>query len=164
MKYKYKVCVYAISKNEELFVDKWFNSVKDADYIVVLDTGSTDNTVDKLRKHGVYVVEKEINPWRFDVARNESLKLIPSDADNVCFGDSSDNVYGLLYFTYSNIWMKWQPWTNGSSTPMSAVEITQVDGYYEVDFGEELDGIGCYTDQSATTSTDVAPFEFEIYY
>ena len=91
MKYKYKVCVYAISKNEELFVDKWFNSVKDADYIVVLDTGSTDNTVDKLRKHGVYVVEKEINPWRFDVARNESLKLIPSDTD-ICICIDLDEI------------------------------------------------------------------------
>ena len=37
-----KICVYAIAKNEIKFIDRWFNSVKEADYICVLDTGSTD--------------------------------------------------------------------------------------------------------------------------
>ena len=68
---KYKVCVYAISKNEEKFVDRWVESMKEADYIYVLDTGSTDNTVEKLKELGVHVTSKIINPWRFDVARNE---------------------------------------------------------------------------------------------
>ncbi len=40
----YRVCVYAICKNEEQFVDRWINSMSEADQIVVLDTGSTDNT------------------------------------------------------------------------------------------------------------------------
>ena len=30
MKYKYKVCVYAICKNEEKFVDRWYESIKEA--------------------------------------------------------------------------------------------------------------------------------------
>ena len=47
---KYKVCVYAISKNEEKFVERWFNSIKEADEIYVLDTGSTDKTVKILKK------------------------------------------------------------------------------------------------------------------
>lgn len=41
---QYKVCVYAISKNEEKFVDRWVNSMKEADAIYVLDTGSDDQT------------------------------------------------------------------------------------------------------------------------
>ena len=73
--------VYAIAKNESKFVDQWYENVKGADAIVVLDTGSTDDTVEKLRAHGVKVVCKEINPWRFDEARNESLKLVPSKTD-----------------------------------------------------------------------------------
>ena len=81
MKYKYKVCVYAISKNEEKFVKRWLDSVKDADYIVVLDTGSTDKTRKLLKKGGAVVKKKKIKPWRFDVARNESLKLVPNDTD-----------------------------------------------------------------------------------
>ena len=46
---EYKVCVYAICKNEEKYVDKWYNSIKDADKIFVLDTGSSDNTIEKLK-------------------------------------------------------------------------------------------------------------------
>lgn len=76
-----KICVYAICKNEEQFVDKWYESMKEADYICVLDTGSTDNTVEKLKEHGIKVEQKIINPWRFDVARNESMKLIPEDCN-----------------------------------------------------------------------------------
>jgi len=55
--------------------------MKEADAIVVLDTGSTDNTVEKLRNLGVTVEVKVIDPWRFDVARNESLKLVPDDCN-----------------------------------------------------------------------------------
>lgn len=78
---KYKICVYAISKNEEKNVEQWYTSMKEADEIYVLDTGSTDKTVEILKGLGVHVEQKSINPWRFDVARNESLKLIPSDTD-----------------------------------------------------------------------------------
>ena len=78
---KFKVCVYAISKNEEKFVERWFNSMKEADEIYVLDTGSTDNTVKFLKERGVIVKEEIISPWRFDVARNKSLDLLPEDTD-----------------------------------------------------------------------------------
>ncbi len=78
-----KICVYAICKNEEKFVDRFYESAKDADGIYVLDTGSTDETVAKLKSHGVFVEQKIIDPWRFDVARNYSLDLIPEDYD-VC--------------------------------------------------------------------------------
>ena len=88
---KYKICVYAISKNEEKFVDRWYNSMKEADEVFVLDTGSTDNTVDKLRTLGAKVTTKEIKPWRFDVARNESLKLVPDDYD-ICVCTDLDEV------------------------------------------------------------------------
>lgn len=78
---KYKICVYAIAKNEEKNVEQWYNSMKEADAVYVLDTGSTDNTVAKLKELGAIVEQKIINPWRFDVARNESLKLVPADTD-----------------------------------------------------------------------------------
>ena len=48
---KYKICVYAICKNEEKFVDRWYSAIKDeADEIIVLDTGSIDNTIKKLKE------------------------------------------------------------------------------------------------------------------
>ncbi len=76
-----KICVYAISKNEEKFAKRWAKSMSEADEIYVLDTGSTDNTVQKLREENVKVTVKPISPWRFDTARNESLKLVPLDTD-----------------------------------------------------------------------------------
>ncbi len=89
----YKVCVYAICKNEEKFVDRWINSMKEADEIIVLDTGSTDKTVEKLNKYEhVTVKTKVIEPWRFDIARNESLKLVPEDCD-ICVCTDLDEVF-----------------------------------------------------------------------
>ena len=76
-----KVAVYSISKNEEQFVVRWAESAKDADMILLADTGSTDNTIQLAKDLGVTVVEIEVKPWRFDVARNKSLDAIPQDYD-----------------------------------------------------------------------------------
>src|SRR5574344_951419 len=89
-----KIAVYAISKNEENFVDRWYQSMREADNIYVLDTGSTDNTVNFLKDKGVIVKEKIINPWRFDVARNESMNMIPNDVD-ICVCTDLDEIFIL---------------------------------------------------------------------
>lgn len=93
-----KVCVYAICKNEAKFVQKWYDSMKEADYIVVLDTGSTDNTVDLLRSLGVtveihqYSKDDIKNIFRFDDARNRALALAPDDA-NILVSTDLDEVF-----------------------------------------------------------------------
>jgi len=79
--HSYKVCVYAICKNEEQFVSRFMTSVREADGVYVLDTGSTDNTVQLLRAAGAHVTQETISPFRFDTARNRSLQLVPADAD-----------------------------------------------------------------------------------
>ena len=89
---KYKVCVYAICKNEEKFVKRWYESMKEADAIYVLDTGSTDNTVKLLKEFGVNVEINKIEPWRFDTARNKSLELVPEDYD-ICVCTDLDEVF-----------------------------------------------------------------------
>jgi glycosyltransferase involved in cell wall biosynthesis len=77
-----KVAVYTIALNEEQFVETWYNSVKDeADYLLIVDTGSTDKTVEKARALGINVAEISVKPWRFDTARNASLALVPTDMD-----------------------------------------------------------------------------------
>lgn len=91
---KFKICVYAICKNEEQFVERWVKSMNEADEIYVLDTGSTDNTVQKLRNLGVNVVEEKISPWRFDVARNKSLDLVPIDTD-ICVCTDLDELFEI---------------------------------------------------------------------
>ena len=57
---KYRIYVYAICKNEEKFVERWVNSMKEADGIFVLDTGSTDKTVKKLKSLNVKVKTKKL--------------------------------------------------------------------------------------------------------
>ena len=76
-----KICVYAISKNEEMFVERFCKSAADADLILIADTGSTDDTVKLAKKHGAQVEHITITPWRFDDARNASLALLPRDID-----------------------------------------------------------------------------------
>jgi tetratricopeptide (TPR) repeat protein len=89
-----KICVYAISKNEEKFVSRWVKSMSEADEIYVLDTGSTDNTVNLLKENNVHVKTKIISPWRFDTARNYSLSLVPVDTD-ICICTDLDEVFEI---------------------------------------------------------------------
>ena len=93
----HKIAIYAICKNEEKYIERALFSVSNADYIVVMDTGSTDGTMAKLNNlqkilPQLQFYQKEISPWRFDVARNECLNLVPQDADIVVSMDM-DEVY-----------------------------------------------------------------------
>lgn len=89
---QYKICVYAISKNEEKFVDRWMTAVGEADLVMVADTGSEDGTVEKLRAAGAIVYQEKINPWRFDTARNIAMDHIPEDVD-ICVSNDLDEVF-----------------------------------------------------------------------
>lgn len=87
-----KICVYAIAKNESQFIDRWYNSVKEADYVCVLDTGSSDNTFKKLKQLNIICKQKTYKQFRFDQARNDSMQLIPKDAD-ICVCVDLDEVF-----------------------------------------------------------------------
>lgn len=89
---RYKVCVYAICKNEEQFVDRWMDAVREADMVIVLDTGSTDSTVARLRARGAIVYQQKIEPWRFDTARNAAMDHIPDDVD-ICVSNDVDEIF-----------------------------------------------------------------------
>ena len=89
---QYIVWVYAICKNESRFVDRWMDSMGEADRVVVLDTGSEDDTVERLRARGALVTVEEIVPWRFDTARNRSLELVDEDVD-ICVCTDLDEVF-----------------------------------------------------------------------
>lgn len=103
-----KIAVYTIALNEALFADRWAQSAAEADYRVVADTGSTDDTVDKLRAAGVDVLGIDIKPWRFDQARNASLALLPMDAD-ICISLDMDEV--LMPGWRQALEDAWQPGT-----------------------------------------------------
>lgn len=86
-----KIAVYSIAKNEENFVERWYNSAKDADYLFILDTGSSDNTVQIAENLGINVQSRVIVPWRFDTARNVALNFLPLDID-YCIALDMDEV------------------------------------------------------------------------
>lgn len=88
---KFTVSVYAIALNEEKCAERWYNCFKEADELCVLDTGSTDRTVEILQNLGVKVTRvpfihwntlEEYDqldkagryPWRFDRARNMAMR------------------------------------------------------------------------------------------
>ena len=125
----YKVCVYAICKNEEKFIDRWMDAVQEADMVVVLDTGSTDSSVAKLRARGAHVYEQAIVPWRFDTARNIAMDHIPDDVD-ICVSNDIDEVFepgwraGLEECwtpetTRANYFFVWQHHADGSAAKQS---------------------------------------------
>lgn len=93
-----KIAVYAICKNESKFVERWIENIwcqgQGADAVYILDTGSTDSTLEffqaALNKFNIpsdwlHLKQKTIKPWRFDVARNENLRMIPAENFDVFY-------------------------------------------------------------------------------
>lgn len=68
------------------------DAISEADLIVVLDTGSDDQTVQRLRDRGATVHIQQIDPWRFDVARNTAMDFIPEDVD-ICVSNDLDEIF-----------------------------------------------------------------------
>jgi glycosyltransferase involved in cell wall biosynthesis len=86
-----KIAVYTIALNEEKHVKRWYESAKDADLLLIADTGSTDKTRFIAKSLGIEVYEISVDPWRFDVARNAALALIPKEID-FCISMDVDEV------------------------------------------------------------------------
>jgi len=76
-----KVTLYAICKNEEKNVEKFLKNAEKFDDVVVVDTGSTDTTVQLLKDAGVRVYEHPMTREEFDFseARNKALSYVKTD-------------------------------------------------------------------------------------
>lgn len=91
-----KIAVATIALNEAKHIERWFNSTDDADYRFVLDTGSTDGTLDYLHDFNAYAPERigyaqqVFTPWRFDHARNAIWDHLPDDIDFVIWLDMDE--------------------------------------------------------------------------
>jgi tetratricopeptide (TPR) repeat protein len=86
-----KIAVYTIALNEEKHIERWAQSAKDADVLLVADTGSSDKTIEIAKDNGCQVESVFIQPWRFDDARNVSLALLPHDI-TYCIALDADEV------------------------------------------------------------------------
>jgi len=84
-----KIAVYAINKNHAENLSKWADCAKDADYLIMADTGSDDDSLIVGAAAGIEMHSITVNPWRYDVARNEALDLVPLDAD-LCIALDTD--------------------------------------------------------------------------
>jgi len=106
-----KIAVYAIAKNEILHCERWAKATEGADYRIVTDTGSTDGTQEKLKELGVTVHQIYLDPFRFDMARNASLALLPEDAD-ACLYLDLDEVCEEGFF--NKVRKKWKSKTDAA--------------------------------------------------
>lgn len=84
------ISVYTIAKNEEAVAERWFNCFKEADEVCVLVNNSTDKTADILLSLGANVTVKNYKNFRFDVARNDAMKLCSPQA-TLLFGCDMDD-------------------------------------------------------------------------
>lgn len=90
-----KTAAYTICKNEIKYVEKWLYYTKEFDYRVILDTGSTDGTYEEFKKADNIIVEqKTFTPWKFNIARNYNLSMIPKDVD-WCLSPDLDEYFSI---------------------------------------------------------------------
>ena len=81
-----KIAIYTIMLNEIAFIDRYLDSTLDADYVVILDTGSTDGSYERLKDRAlndprIIYSQKIYDNFRFDDARNDNLAMVPDDTE-----------------------------------------------------------------------------------
>ena len=75
------ITLYSICKNEEKNIEKFLKNSKKFSHTVVVDTGSTDNSVQLLKDAGIEVYEHPQTREEFDFAkaRNQALSYVKTD-------------------------------------------------------------------------------------
>ena len=75
------ISICSICKNEENRLYQWFETAKEADVISVVDTGSTDRTLEILEelaaKHPDFRISRFSGDFRFDAARKLAASVVP---------------------------------------------------------------------------------------
>jgi len=97
-----KVSLFMIVKNEEENIYECLQTIKDhCDEMIVLDTGSEDDTVAEAERAGALVCyskffgpETEIKDFHFGKARNEALSLVDPTSDWLVWLDADDRFSG----------------------------------------------------------------------
>ncbi len=82
------VCM--IAKNEEKNLGDCLETIKRfADQVVVVDTGSTDRTVEIAQKYGAHIIRSD---WRGDFSYSRNLSLDSADSQWILWLDADDRV------------------------------------------------------------------------
>ncbi len=79
-----------IVKNEEYNINRCLNSIKDiADEIVIVDTGSTDNTMDICKSYNAKIITKL---WNNDFSEVRNVSLDYATKDYILFLDADEKI------------------------------------------------------------------------
>lgn len=95
------LCVIILTKNEEKDIEAAIqNAWQCADEIVVVDSGSTDKTVELAKKNGARVVFRE---WDNDFAAQRNFALTQTEADWVLYLDADERMNDQLLAAVNKI-------------------------------------------------------------
>ena len=94
-----KTAAYTILKNEQKYIKTWLHYTKKFDYRVLLDTGSTDGSWEMLQvaaksDPNLIIEQKIFTPWKFNIARNYNLAMIPKEVD-WCLSPDMDEYFSI---------------------------------------------------------------------
>ena len=91
------IYIVSIMKNEAKHIQRWYESfadeLREGDMAVLLDTGSSDDSVALAESLGITVFTKVYDDWSFSVARNDLREMLP-DLDAWVLSLDVDEVMG----------------------------------------------------------------------
>jgi len=123
------ITLYAICKNEEKNVNKFIENSKKFSHTVVVDTGSTDNTIKLLRDAGIEVYEHSQSKEEFDfsVARNTALSYVKTDwAFSLDFNENVDDFFPEGFEVIEKEFTNFKHWRfddDGNGEPKQSFEV-----------------------------------------
>lgn len=90
---------YTILKNERSYIEKWLHYTQTYTYRVLLDTGSTDGSWELLQQSAkldpnLIIEQRAFTPWRFDVARQYNLNMVPKHVE-WCLSPDLDEYFSV---------------------------------------------------------------------
>ncbi|MBU1996289.1 MAG: glycosyltransferase family 2 protein, partial [Candidatus Omnitrophica bacterium] len=96
-----KLSIVVITKNEEKRIEKYFNNVKWADEIIVIDDNSDDKTAEILEKLGAKVTKNASNGFFYKqrnlgIAKATGDWILQMDADEVIPDDLREEILQIL--------------------------------------------------------------------
>ncbi len=99
-----KIAAYTMFKNEMANAEAYMRSCRDVDGVFLLDTGSTDGSAARLAECGAVINRAAIRPWRFDLARNIALSMVPADYDACIKLDLDERLEGNWRGEFERLW------------------------------------------------------------
>lgn len=96
-----RLCIIILTKNEEKDIEAAVQNARQcADEVLVVDSGSTDRTVELAEKNGAQVVFRE---WDNDFAAQRNFALTQTEADWVLYLDADERMNDELVRTVKKI-------------------------------------------------------------